>query len=684
MTFCPVTFPLWPVAKFAPTKEEAVCSCWLGADCARVGKHAAVSWRSVTADNPSPGKLDGGGVGLKTGALPAGSGIIAVDIDTPEAAKKWDELGGSGPTRTIRTGRPGLQFYFQHPGFHVGNSQGANGGLFPGIDIRGDGGMVVMPGSPHYTGRTYTTLNPDVPIAPCPAWLIEWFKSRPTRELEHDAYEGDVDAPAELERRRKLYIDFLKTTDPCVEGRAGDRRLFDVVQYGAWDLALPSEDVFELIEEHFDPRCEPPWGNELEERVLHKCHTAKTDSRRPRKAPMSVEEEQEWGDLLAAKKFEATEPSPPGDSKFSRIIWGGWSDTPLPPSWLIEQTLLENKVTMLYAEPGGIKTWLAISMAIAIAAGRPWLDERAVQQGKVLYVDFEDGRDEFHRRVHMLSDGEDVPNLGYWYWPARLDDPQLWKDLAELKQAMGLRLIVLDTLATGTPGINENERAAADALIYAGKVSEDVKVTMLFLHHANKAGGLRGTTAFSANVDTLYRLEKTSDKEDEERAKLSCVKSGQKKGKLLELKLTDDGGLEKVNEEDVSKPAEDSKEDKRSLEDLRAEILLLIEKRGPFASYDAIRMATSARKSSVSAVMSELAASGDIARLPEGWIRDNESLRRERVREAILSNRDATRTKLLALACITKEQFDRLVALGHIRPSSSDPSIPGFVWSEKG
>lgn len=283
----PVTFPLHPIT---PTDDGPACACAAGRECNRIGKHPAVNWRTVSLDAPSPGKLEGGGVGLRTGAAPFGSGLVVVDLDTADAAAEWDRRGGNAePTRTVRTGRPGLQLYFQHPGFPVSNSVGSHGGLFPGIDVRGDGGFVVMPGSPHKSGRTYATLNPDVEIAPLPAWFVQWLRERPAPTAPLD-YEGDVTDPSERARRRDLFVTYLASAKPCIAGHGGDQQLFEVVQHGAYDLTLPSEDVLALIEEHYDPRCEPPWGHELEERVLHKAHYAKTSSTRERMPVITLHE----------------------------------------------------------------------------------------------------------------------------------------------------------------------------------------------------------------------------------------------------------------------------------------------------------------------------------------------------------------------------------------------------------
>lgn len=282
----PVVFPLHPIL------PGPACACSRGAECGRIGKHPAVPWGELKQGDPVPRPEPGAGVGLKTGAAPKGSGVFVVDIDSDDALARWEGLnGGVGPvTFEVGTGR-GLQLYFEHPGFPVGNSAGE---LAKGIDIRGDGGFVVAPGSPHKNGRTYK-VHCDLHPTEAPAWLLTWLRTRPTA-VEAQSYEGDVSGP-ERDRRRELYTKYLQSAPRCVQGSNGDSTLFEVVQHGAWDLALPNEDVLDLITEHYDPRCEPPWGDGLDERVLHKAHSAKTQSTRPRNVPFT-ETEAELLDFL--------------------------------------------------------------------------------------------------------------------------------------------------------------------------------------------------------------------------------------------------------------------------------------------------------------------------------------------------------------------------------------------------
>lgn len=103
-------------------------------------------------------------IGMPTGEA---TGIIVLDVDRKENRQGGDWLDANSSrmvqTRTIRTGSGGLHLYFRHPGQRVRNS---NDKIAPGIDVRGDGGYVIVCPSAGYS------LADDAPVADVPAWLL--------------------------------------------------------------------------------------------------------------------------------------------------------------------------------------------------------------------------------------------------------------------------------------------------------------------------------------------------------------------------------------------------------------------------------------------------------------------------------------------------------------------------------
>ncbi len=115
------------------------------------------------------------GVALVTGAV---SGLVVLDIDPAhggaETLAAIEQRHGEMP-RTVEaaTGGGGRHLYFAHPGSEVCNRTG----LAPGLDLRGDGGIIIAPPSIHPSGKPYRWREghspEEIALAPLPAWLLE-------------------------------------------------------------------------------------------------------------------------------------------------------------------------------------------------------------------------------------------------------------------------------------------------------------------------------------------------------------------------------------------------------------------------------------------------------------------------------------------------------------------------------
>src|SRR5207247_6460212 len=101
------------------------------------------------------------------------------DVDPPKGEESLAAmLNGSGlpATPISRTGR-GRHVLFAHPGRSISN----RAGLRPGLDVRGDGGYIVLPPSTHESGTAYAWQDGSEYLAPAPipAKLPELFAKPP-------------------------------------------------------------------------------------------------------------------------------------------------------------------------------------------------------------------------------------------------------------------------------------------------------------------------------------------------------------------------------------------------------------------------------------------------------------------------------------------------------------------------
>jgi hypothetical protein len=156
------------------------CGCSLDAGCSKPGKHPLFKgWRNLatTCERTIEGWFrtrSYANLGLATGVA---SGVVVLDVDPGDGGDRAlveavIEHGPLGDTVRAITGSGGDHYFFRHPGVPVSNKVG----LRPGVDIRGDGGNIVLPPSLHLSGYRYqwpAGASPfELPILELPEWLL--------------------------------------------------------------------------------------------------------------------------------------------------------------------------------------------------------------------------------------------------------------------------------------------------------------------------------------------------------------------------------------------------------------------------------------------------------------------------------------------------------------------------------
>ncbi|MBI5707591.1 MAG: bifunctional DNA primase/polymerase [Armatimonadetes bacterium] len=146
-------------------------------------------------------------IGVPTGSK---NRIVVLDVDVDKdkdgnVALQALTRGVVPKTLAATTGRGGTHYFFEHPGIHIGSSAGKLG---EGLDIRGDGGYVIVSPSNHPSGRSYEWQN-DLPIAPMPDWLLRAIEAPEAPALKRqvqdaDPFEFGTDIP-EGRRNHKVF-----------------------------------------------------------------------------------------------------------------------------------------------------------------------------------------------------------------------------------------------------------------------------------------------------------------------------------------------------------------------------------------------------------------------------------------------------------------------------------------------
>jgi len=241
----------WPVLPLH-TPHGGRCSC-TAADCGSPGKHPRTARGLHDASTDLDrirawwGRWPDANLGVATGAA---SGLLVLDVDLPDGpatlARLETEHGRVPATCEQRTGSGGRQLLFAHPGQAVGNRTR----LQPGIDVRGDGGYIVVPPSIHAKGGRYRWTGRIAP-APPPSWLLHMLDR--TRTPDAPSVEVPVmSVPAGSREQRyaaSALHDELTRLASAVEGARNDmlnRAAFNLGQLTAAGMLDPDQITTEL------------------------------------------------------------------------------------------------------------------------------------------------------------------------------------------------------------------------------------------------------------------------------------------------------------------------------------------------------------------------------------------------------------------------------------------------------
>jgi Bifunctional DNA primase/polymerase, N-terminal len=177
----------WPVFPIHPIGPDGLCAGCGGEQCA--GKHPVTKgWERTICGGEATAaiwrpQLGDRGIGLPCGTR---SGVWALDVDErtggPSTLKRLERDHGRLPdTWRSQTGS-GQHVLFQAADDRVRNSAGQVG---DGLDVRGAGGFVVLPPSPHRSGSRYEWLTApwDTRVAVAPDWLLTLALARPKRRF---------------------------------------------------------------------------------------------------------------------------------------------------------------------------------------------------------------------------------------------------------------------------------------------------------------------------------------------------------------------------------------------------------------------------------------------------------------------------------------------------------------------
>jgi hypothetical protein len=198
-----------------------------------------------------------------------------------------------------------------------------------------------------------------------------------------------------------------------------------------------------------------------------------------------------------------------------------------PRALMLAPWLPEKGLAMIFAPRGVGKTWVALSIAHAIASGGDFLRWRAPQPRRVLYIDGEMPAVMLQERYGavVVASKTDAPAENFRLVAADFQ-PDGLPDLAEAEAQRfydstiaDADLIIVDNLSTIARGLRENEADSFGPVQSWMLAQRAAGRSVLAVHHAGKGGGQRGTSRKEDTLDTVISLTRPPGYEAKEGAR---------------------------------------------------------------------------------------------------------------------------------------------------------------------
>ncbi|NMB68579.1 MAG: AAA family ATPase [Chloroflexi bacterium] len=183
--------------------------------------------------------------------------------------------------------------------------------------------------------------------------------------------------------------------------------------------------------------------------------------------------------------------------------------------YILKGLITAGSVNIFYGEPGSKKTYALLSLAVCVASGLPWLDF-GTDPRRVLIIDEESGERRMLRRLGEVLRGEglgpETPVSFVSLAGFSLDDPNDAEILRALIESEGAGLVIIDALADTMTGDENSKQETQPVFNNLRRIAEATNCAVILIHHSNKAGGYRGSTAIKGSVDLMVRVESESGK----------------------------------------------------------------------------------------------------------------------------------------------------------------------------
>lgn len=225
-------------------------------------------------------------------------------------------------------------------------------------------------------------------------------------------------------------------------------------------------------------------------------------------------------------------PKPAGRPDTSRLMSIAELEAMPPAQWLIDGLFPERGLIVPYGPPKHGKTFLVLSMALHVAAGKPWFG-RPVKPGLVVYIAGE-GVGGLPTRIKAMRIKYEIdaaiPFLVRVKAVNFRDPASVQALITTIRDAAGgqpVALVVIDTLARAMPGVDENSAQEVGLVIaHCDEVRDALGCSVIPVHHTGKdvERGMRGSNAIHGAVDATFLIKRSG------KSRVTMINEDQKDG----------------------------------------------------------------------------------------------------------------------------------------------------------
>lgn len=526
------------------------------------------------------------------------AGMAVIDLDPGHNLEELEKHVGHSLNTGLSASTPrgGAHLYFSlNEGEMVACSVER---LAPHVDVRSFHGYVLLPPSRTKDGA-YEWLGEGRPAHRTDEF-IRLANSAREKHADRDVWLIDADLEENIEGCTRWLKGDIETS-PCrvaIQGQNGDQRAYETAAM-CKSYGISEAMAFELMWEHWNDRCIPPWRDDEVDHFERKIENGYKYNTSPPGNVTAAYKVAKSAELFSKVKVE-TVRGPDNEvagkqwesenGRFRAVDRAGMNSIK-PPAWLINDFLPKEGYALMFGAPSTYKTFLALDIALSIAAGyvdNPvWPGVEAC--GPVGFVVGE-GRSQIRKRVRAWEQvhfhGEQVENfILIDPVPNVSEDPDQFLSLLDKVSPIGYEMVVMDTVGRAMQGVNENAQEHASSFTrMVGEIQHNFGTSVLALHHTGKGDTktARGSSVFRADVDTEIRVENegkivtltmTKQKDAPEWNRPRHIK-------LLEVNLLDKSKLDLHSTKSLVAVPVDPKEDKPPVQAKSAAILDIVEAEG--------------------------------------------------------------------------------------------------------